>query len=382
MANPFTPTFGVSPPVLVGRDEVIEDFGDALDSGPGDPARAMLFTGARGAGKTVMLNALEDQARRRNWVVVSETTRPGVAEEIARSTLPRLLAKHAGGSTEWRATSAELKVSGTGLGISREFTERYPATATFRSQLEDLADHLAPIGSGVVISLDEVHTAARDDLRAITQAVQHAFRDGRQVAFVGAGLPGSVDDVLSDEVMTFMRRAERYGMTSVSPGDVRRALREPVEMAGRTIGDEALTIAADGTQGYPFLVQLIGFRMWAATPDSDEISPEDADKAVGGAIRRVGQLVHEPALAPLSPITRSFLLAMAQDDGPSKMADIARRLGVDANYVSQYRLKLLAAELIVSTKHGYVDFTLPYLRDYLRSHVASRTFGTGEGHGE
>ncbi len=55
---------------------------------------------------------------------------------------------------------------------------------------------------------------------------------------------------------------------------------------------------------------------------------------------------------------------MTHDDGPSKMADIQQRLHVDVNYASQYRLRLIAAELIHSTRHGYVDFALPYLRKY------------------
>ncbi len=36
-----------------------------------------------------------------------------------------------------------------------------------------------------------------------------------------------------------------------------------------------------------------------------------------------------------------------------------------------YRNRLISAELIESTGHGYVDFTLPYLREYLRDHAAS-----------
>lgn len=36
-ANPFRPTFGFSPPLLVGRDHVIQDFQDGLRDGPGAP---------------------------------------------------------------------------------------------------------------------------------------------------------------------------------------------------------------------------------------------------------------------------------------------------------------------------------------------------------
>jgi hypothetical protein len=73
MANPFEPTFGASPPVPAGRERQIADFVDALDDGPGAAGRATLYTGTRGSGKTVMLNAIEDEARSRRWLVVSET---------------------------------------------------------------------------------------------------------------------------------------------------------------------------------------------------------------------------------------------------------------------------------------------------------------------
>ena len=66
---------------------------------------------------------------------------------------------------------------------------------------------------------------------------------------------------------------------------------------------------------------------------------------------------------------------MAKDDGPSRMKDIQQRLEIDANFASQYRLRLIASELIEPTRHGYVDFALPYLRDYLREHAAVAGLG-------
>ena len=92
---------------------------------------------------------------------------------------------------------------------------------------------------------------------------------------------------------------------------------------------------------------------------------------MANALRRLGTLIYEPALAGASAIDKSFLLAMARDDGPSRMKDIQERLDIDGNFASQYRLRLLASELIESTRHGYVDFALPYLRDYLRDHTAA-----------
>jgi hypothetical protein len=91
VANPFKPSFGVSPPVLVGREKLIEEFVEGLEDGPGSAARATIYTGARGSGKTVMLNAVEGRARELGWLVVSETASPGFVDRITRQELPRLL---------------------------------------------------------------------------------------------------------------------------------------------------------------------------------------------------------------------------------------------------------------------------------------------------
>ena len=57
--NPFKPTAGKRPPILIGRESVIEDFEEGLDNGAGAPGRLMLITGNRGYGKTVLLRELQ-----------------------------------------------------------------------------------------------------------------------------------------------------------------------------------------------------------------------------------------------------------------------------------------------------------------------------------
>ena len=101
------------------------------------------------------------------------------------------------------------------------------------------------------------------------------------------------------------------------------------------------------------------------------ISTGDVTVGVAAARRRIGSLVLEPSLAGISDVDRSFLVAMSQDDGPSRIGQIALRLGVDGTYASQYRLRLIDAELIASVGHGMLDFTMPYLRECLREHAAA-----------
>lgn len=367
--NPFTPSFGVSPPLLVGRDSAIEAFAEALEEGLGSPYRATLVTGQRGSGKTVLLNALEDEARRRGWAVASETTRPGVAAELANSTLPALLHQYPG-AYESFVSGGGASVAGVGVNLSRQRVDSFPVQPSLRHTLTTLADVADQAGEGVLITLDEVGPNGLADLQIIAQVVQHAFREGRQVVFAAAGLPAHIQELLQSPGTTFLRRAERLHLGPVNLTDVARAISEPMTVAGRTIDGEALSVATTGTRGYPFMIQMIGFQLWRSSEDDRSVTPDQARNAVEAAGRRVGRLVHEPALAELSPVDRTFLAAMAVDDRPSKMSDVAQRMGVDGNYASQYRLRLIQAELIHAPAHGLVDFSLPNLREYLREHAS------------
>jgi AAA ATPase domain len=359
----------VSPPLLVGRDSALQDFVEALEDGPGTSGRATLYTGARGAGKTVMLNAVEDRAKERGWLVISETATPGFITRITQQHLPRLLRDFDPTSVRRRLTgmTAPLNVG----AVTWDTIEAHVVQAGLRNQIELLTDLLAEHQTGVLITLDEIHHNQITELREMATTIQHAFREGRELAFAGAGLAASISDVVNDQVLTFLRRADRHALGPVDRTEVARALREPIETEGRRVGDEALRIMVDGANGYPFLLQLVGAQTWRLHPDAVEISVEDATVGVTRARRRLGSLIHEPALSGTSDIDKSFLLAMTKDDGPSKMADIQQRLDVDVNYASQYRLRLIAAELIVTTRRGYVDFALPYLREYLLEHAAA-----------
>ncbi len=364
MANPFHPSFGVSPPLLVGRDSLLAEFTEALEDGPGSSGRAVLFTGARGCGKTVMLNAVEDRAREQGWLVISETASPGFGARIAQQHLPRLLRDFDPAAVRRRFTSMTAPM-GAGA-VAWDTVERHVVESGLRTQIELLTDLLAQHGTGLLITLDEIHHSQITELRELATTVQHAFREGRELAFAGAGLATAISNVINDEVLTFLRRADRHALGSVSRSDVEKGFREPIETAGRSVDHETLELMVEATAGYPFLLQLIGAQTWRVNPTRPEISRTDAEAGVTSARQRLGRLVHEPALAGISDTDRDFLLAMARDDGPSRMADVQERLGVDGNYASQYRLRLIAAELIHATRRGHVDFALPYLREYLR----------------
>lgn len=103
-----------------------------------------------------------------------------------------------------------------------------------------------------------------------------------------------------------------------------RALREPVEAAGRSWVPEALELAVTATGGYLFLIQLIGTHVWRKSGSSAVLDETAAAEGVARARRQLGQLVHEPALRDLSRTDRTVLVAMAIDDEVSSVRDLGR----------------------------------------------------------
>ena len=278
LRSPFRPSFGTTPPVLAGRDAIAGEIGDALDDGPGARGRAVLFTGNRGIGKTVMLNETEALARERGWVVLSETATPGLLERMTQDGMPALADLVRQAPARGRRVKG-VSVSGVG-GLEFDLPP-VSGPGGFRAQLDAITDQLAPHGTGVLLTLDEVHSRkARDEVTQLCAVVQHAFREERPVAFAAAGLPAAVQDLLAEDVSTFLRRARRFVLEPLTPVAAETALERPIQEAGRSIESRALRVAAEATYGYPFLVQLVGDHAWRQDTSVKRITTTHV--AVGG----------------------------------------------------------------------------------------------------
>ncbi|MCK0112884.1 ATP-binding protein [Ornithinimicrobium sp. F0845] len=366
-ANPFRPGFGVSPRVLAGRDELLEEFDTALDEGPGSPLRSVLVSGARGMGKTVILNELEEAARTRGWLVIRLPETGDLLEELASTLLPRLLAEHdSERSVRRRVTGAG--VAGVG-SVTTTAQERYPVRESASTLLERLLDVLAGHGTGVLFTLDELQAVDRDAVAAFASLYQHLVRDERDVALAAAGLPVGVDQLLQHSGTTFLRRAERVQLTALNASDVTEAARLTIEDAGGSISREGLDVLVEVVHGYPYLLQLAGYRAWREAADSP-ITEAHVRRTTPLLSERMGRLVHEPALREVPQAQRSYLAAMAQDDGASSTGAVAARLGLTAQHANVFRTRLIQRELIAPAGHGLVDFALPYLREHLRRQAA------------
>ena len=366
--NPFKPSAGVNPPLLVGREQVLADFEQGLFNGAGDPHRLLRVTGNRGAGKTVLLNALGDQAARLKWLVIHETATSGLVVRLIQALhqLPGRYVKS--------ITLPEISIDGlasANLGGIELSDPLLPATLreAFNLRLGTVAKKHPE--RGILLTIDEVQGADPAELRTIATSVQHLMRENRNIAVVFAGLPGMDSTLLHDEVITFLRRATPITLKDIPLDLVKDSFVQVFGENGKTLKNRALETATLATRGYPFRIQLVGYHVWTKTRADGLIETDQVEQGVDAAMIRLGETVHEPAVEDLSAVDRTFLLAMAQDTGPSRMKDICLRINRNSQYVNQYRQRLMDAGVIAESGYGYVDFTIPYLRNWLQAHQAS-----------
>ncbi|RFA17558.1 AAA family ATPase [Subtercola boreus] len=363
MRNPFKPTAGARPPLLVGREDALDGFKEAINDGSGSPGLLTIFTGPRGVGKTVLLTAAEEFAQAQGWVVISETATTGLIPRLTSSMILRL--EELGNGPPGRRLTA---VTAGGFGVT---TQLAPAR---QRPWRDIATQLVTVldghGTGLLITIDEIHAVNREELTELAAVIQHLIREDLPIGLLVAGIPKAVSDLLNEDVSTFLRRADRVDLKDVAIRDVEVALAATFADTDVTITPSQLRYAAEATGGYPFLIQLVGYHVWRRAV-TGSVTDESLAEGIDAARRRLGSTVLQASLADLSQVDRTFLLKMADDDGPSKVADIASRLGENTKYAGVYRRRLIDAGVIVNAGRGLLDFSVPHLRQYLREHAAS-----------
>lgn len=358
--NPFTPSFGRMPFALAGRTDYIDDVMGGLANIPGDPNRSTVFVGPRGSGKTVLLSAIAELAGQQGWVHVSLSAREGMLDEAISQ-----LRTNAGYLLKSESRSDITTLKAGPLGFSR--TMRYGAPATFRTSMTNLVAQINDQGSGVLVTVDEANPSCGDFIEII-DVYQHLVTENRDVSLLIAGLPHMVSVLLLDQGVSFIRRAFQRPLHAIPKADVEYALLQTIEANGRHIDPAALDIVADAAGGFAFAIQLVGYYLWREGSDDRNLNVEDARQAVRYTQREMERSVFIPTLRDLRPREVQYLHAMALDDGPSTTSDIAQRLGISMTNASNLRRRLIEYGAIADVRMGQVEFEMPLLKEYLRTH--------------
>lgn len=368
--NPFRPSFGIPPAVLAGREDEVGDFTYGLLAGIGSLQRSVLISGPRGVGKTVLLNAFEEQAKANGWVVVRADADDELEQNLTHTALPEALEE-----LDYKESESGRRISGISVaGIGSISTEHRPSAVvpTLKTRLRKLVRAVSERGTGVLITIDEMQAAPIKQVATLATAIQDVLRDEMDIAFAAAGLTKGIEELLEHDGTTFMRRADRIELGPISDEAVAEVLTTTIRNNGKDIADDALKSAVSLIQGYPFLVQLVGAMVWLESEraNTDLITEELIDKVEPTVVSQMGRQIHSVALKHVPPREMEYLFAMAEisaESGEKAVAtgQVAKHLGAAANSLSMARRSLIERDLIQAPSFGLVEFRLPHLREYL-----------------
>lgn len=375
--SPFRPGYGVRPLVLGGHKSLLDRVQLIFDHNDFAGLNAILLAGVRGSGKTSMLSEITARAEAAGWITMETTASRGFSDRLTRSTIPALV-------NEWDNPS-RLRLKTVNASLYKVLEVGLEQTAE-RKAVDTLASDLSALNAvrpdrGILITIDEVSKTKSkvEEMSQFCNEVQLAIGAGVNVLVVFAGIVTEIDKLVTGPQLTFMQRAKTEPFYLFDYGETKRVLSETARTGGREFTTEALEYAAASSQGYPYLIQLVGDEAWRYDSSEPTITLDASRSGAVAMMARIENEVLNRTIQDLSAKDREFVDALAsQPEGPVKIAAIVTAMQKSSSYVEQYRLRLINSGYVIpvdkdgSLRHpdergaGHVAFALPYLRAFIR----------------
>jgi hypothetical protein len=371
------------PPYLAGRDNILGAFDLALKSGPRNPRFVGALIGERGIGKTVLLNEMGEKAKQLGWPVVARQITPN--ESFLVPLLYDLLGEAGSKRSQLVRRLRELDVELT-MGVDAKVAKIGATTrrsAPKKSELSDLAKQaIIEVGEkaqrskrGVLITVDEMHELDKyDELAAFASALQQVvMKSSLPVSVQFAGLP-TLRSVLKN-AGTYLERLSFVEVGSLGKDATKVAFLLPAQERGVIIEATALSQMTEAADGYPYLVQLIGYHTWLAKGDDKKIESEAARIGIAAAQQQMEGLFLE-RWNSLSNLERSMVAVIAREGGSATSEQVSKALKRSTEALGSTRASLINKRgLLHSPRRGTLEISLPGFSTWISNKMESDSDG-------
>ncbi len=382
--NPYTPGAGAMPKYLAGRDDILEAASLQIKALAANyQNRSIVLYGLRGVGKTVLLNSIESIAEGEGVLVrhIEVEEKKGLISPLASaccslsSSLNKIeLVKSKLDQIRNLFTSLTLSVDAGDGSLSFGFNEDILGTslASSRNLSGDFTDILVVLGkyaqaagASILIGIDELQYAGKEELEALACALHRVTQLGLPVMFCCAGLPKLLK--MLGEAKTYSERQFNFVKVDSLPRDKAvEAIVRPAQKLGVRYSDEAVDAIISYTEGYPYFIQELCSTIWTSS-DSKCISLETVLECTSLTDIRLDEGFFSVRYDRCTPRQREFLIAMVRcGELPCTLANVAHYMGRDVSSIGPLRAQLISRGLIYSAARGEVDFTVPQFDRYLR----------------
>ena len=384
LPNPYTPA--ATPPALPGRDLHLSAASQTLSPlRTGLPAPVpLIFYGVRGAGKTSVLRAIRRSASESGLVTAwtAGAKRQPLLDSVAISiataledfdVVPRDTGSIESLGVEVGFGPVRFAVGGRKAPAQSDATRGKWDVGSVERMFRAATRLCTKSGSdGLVLVIDELHTASRADLAVLFNATQNiADTDDvhpRPFALLGAGLPSLLGAITASA--TFGERTRFIPTGNLSEQDTQKAIVDPASDNGVTYDQAAIDTLTTASGGYTYFIQLFAFHTWqvASPTHGSVISAADARAGLAAAQVDIDHLF-TARLDAATQRERMFIRAMARlgGDEPVSRSAVAAELGVPVTSTSEVRNSLLNKAVVTSPQRGLLQFTIPGFAEFVLS---------------
>lgn len=379
--NPFNPGAGCPPPVLTGRDTVLDQANVLLGRTlRGRAACSMLLTGLRGVGKTALLQEIGRTATKMGYHVAAFEVREGhslasalvaqlrtilynldtvagVGEKVRRGLM---VLRNFISSIKLRAGEFSMDIEPLhGVADSGELSHDLPQL--FLAAAEAAREKQ----SGIALLVDEMQLLEKEEFNALILAMHIMQQEQVPLVLIGAGLPTLPR--LAGEAKSYAERLFDYPIIGrLSEEASHQALQQPAKREYASFTEEALQAIFEKSQGYPYFLQVWAYHVWNQAPESP-ITESDVRASESRVSQRLDDGFFRVRYDRLTDAEKRFSRAMAETRKQEcSMAEIASLLQRKASGLGTTRDRLIRKGMIYTPRHGVVSFTVPLFDDFLR----------------
>ena len=349
-APPYTPGFGRRPPVVAGRDALLDDVERVVEGGPEHPRFCRALLGSRGTGKTVLLDVIGEVASKElGWAVLHvQALQEESLVAVLLQRIPDAVRPWERLGRDYKDLRAKLSVAAdVGVASASATVERGhnlgtgSAAAAFEDALGRVGSFAARHGTGLLLTVDEAQVAPQEDLSAVSRALQTVVaRRIQPVAVVFGGLETFRERLAA--AGTYASRLPVEELANLEPSAARLALVEPAARRHVAWEDDALRLLVRRSGGHPYYVQLFGRHAWEAAQGEATITLAHAKAGLKSARAELaGQ--YEATWGRLRPQERDYLAAVASlaGTGGAGVEEVAKVLGKEPKQLAVARDRLV-----------------------------------------
>lgn len=348
MQNPFSYSFGIKPKVHIVNPQFERLAEGFYYEEPTE--RALMITGVRGSGKTVMLSELNAVlSERPDWIVIDLNRERDLLETFAANLyntpgLKKLM------------INAKIDLSLFGIGVSLEKKDK---SYDIELAIEQMLNIVKREKLKVLITIDEVRKS--DSMKVFCQSFQRYIRKQLPVYIVMTGLYKDIHSIKTMEGCTFLNRAP---FEIIQPLDINSIA---IEYSRVLAIDNTLAVRmAKLTKGYSFAFQVLGKLYFS----------KDTDKTLDDLIFQyegeLGKYSYNIIWNELSEMDRKVVEALISlgDDIPVKRKQLMDKLDISSSMMNRYQTRLFEKGVIDTTSNGYgfYSLALPRFGSYIRTY--------------